>query len=492
MTNNSASSLAKTSRILIVGAGVFGLSTAIHAARRGYTNITVFDRQPYEQSNYDFDKGCDAASADINKIVRTAYGDEIDHQEMCTEAIKEWREWDQEIASGKDLPPGMTTEDRVFVNNGSLSLSATERLDKYEVDSIHGMRAAGLGKSALVTSDDRDQAEASKQGFAHALDPFRRKEKGLPYIGLLDTTGGYAVADNACRLALHKAKRLGVRFVFGDNRGSLKELVYRDESRTDVTGIITEDGSVHSASLVLLACGGWTPALVPQLDGITEATAGSVALVKIPPTSRLREKYSEKNFPTFQFRMYGGRNGGLYGFACDNRGVLKIGYRGTRYTNPLVQPDGKERSVPITRWTLPHRTDKIAAHALAVINHFIDEEMPDVRAEGLGITRTRLCWYTDTFDDHYIIDYVPESTSLMVATGCSGHAFKFLPNIGKHVVDIWEREATDQLPKSRWLWRQLREGQKPDNIIMQGSAGPNTLSKANMVLLVQEAPLAKL
>lgn len=50
------------SPIAIIGAGVFGLST-LDLARRGYTNVTVFDKQPYWNTKYDFDSGCDAASA---------------------------------------------------------------------------------------------------------------------------------------------------------------------------------------------------------------------------------------------------------------------------------------------------------------------------------------------------------------------------------------------------------------------------------------------
>lgn len=55
--------LSKTDPILIVGAGVFGLSTALHLGQRGYTNITVLDKQPYDETLYSYDKGCDAASA---------------------------------------------------------------------------------------------------------------------------------------------------------------------------------------------------------------------------------------------------------------------------------------------------------------------------------------------------------------------------------------------------------------------------------------------
>jgi sarcosine oxidase/L-pipecolate oxidase len=59
-----------SSRVIIVGAGVFGLSTALHLAEAGYTNVTVFDYQPYDQTIYDPEQGCDSASSDINKIYR--------------------------------------------------------------------------------------------------------------------------------------------------------------------------------------------------------------------------------------------------------------------------------------------------------------------------------------------------------------------------------------------------------------------------------------
>jgi sarcosine oxidase / L-pipecolate oxidase len=56
----------KSSPIIIIGAGVFGLSSAIHLALRGYKDVTILDKQPYEQTLYSYDAGCDAASAGEN------------------------------------------------------------------------------------------------------------------------------------------------------------------------------------------------------------------------------------------------------------------------------------------------------------------------------------------------------------------------------------------------------------------------------------------
>jgi sarcosine oxidase / L-pipecolate oxidase len=56
------SRVSKDSKIVIVGAGVFGLSTAEHLLKRGYGAITVLDRS-------DVLPAPDAASCDINKGV---------------------------------------------------------------------------------------------------------------------------------------------------------------------------------------------------------------------------------------------------------------------------------------------------------------------------------------------------------------------------------------------------------------------------------------
>lgn len=51
------------SPIIIVGAGCFGLSTAYHLLKRGFTNLTVLDRAKVLPAK-------DAASTDLNKSER--------------------------------------------------------------------------------------------------------------------------------------------------------------------------------------------------------------------------------------------------------------------------------------------------------------------------------------------------------------------------------------------------------------------------------------
>lgn len=474
----------KSAAIIIVGAGVFGLSTAVHLAQRGYQNVTIFDKQPYHESQYSYFKGCDAASADMNKIFRSGYGAQTEYQALSMEAIDGWNQWNAEIASG-NVPAGMTKDDRVLVNNGNLSMTDKSTLPEFELATIRNMHEAGHGDSQLITYDERHVQMAKERGFGFAVDPFDRQRRGQSYLGVLDTTGGTIMADKACRFALHKAVQLGVRTVFGPQCGEFASLLRspggEGEGGGQVVGIRTLDGKSHRSSRTIMACGGWTPTLLPLLDAVCEATAGSVAIMKLPPD--LARRYSPERFPSWMYKMRDGAEGGLYGFPATADGHMKIGYRGTKYTNPRVQHDGKERSVPVTRYSAaPERvTDQLPAQALRVIKKFVAEFLPELPARGVEIDLTRLCWYTDSWDNHFVIDHVPDDKNVLVATAGSGHAFKYLPNIGAWVADVVEGKDLDRQLVKSWRWRTRPDRQEQViNELMEGATGRRALARTPM------------
>ncbi|KAM5386519.1 hypothetical protein ACJZ2D_000482 [Fusarium nematophilum] len=479
---SKATSPAKADAIIVVGAGIFGLSTVIHLAERGYTSVALFDKQPYEETVYSYLNGCDAASADINKIIRSAYGSQTLYQTLGLEAVKVWDSWNEELRRGGPLvPPGMSDKDVLWINNGDLSCTDADTLPEFERATIKNMEKAGYPDTQLVNNNGDHLRLAEEKGMESMMQPFSK-----PLLGVLDTTGGITLADKACRFALHKAKRLGVRFVLEPRAGNVVSTIKGPDDK--VIGIRTSDGKIHEAALTIIACGGWTPSLVPSLDGFAETTAGSVVIFKIPEPSPLRQRFAPSNFPAWSFKISDGAEAGLYGFPIDENGFLKIGYRGTKYTNPRVQPDGRERSVPITRWSEEEQMRKVPAQALKVIHRFIAEYLPEL-AE-MDIWLTRLCWYTDSFDNHYIIDRVPKNDGLMVVTAGSGHAFKYLPTIGSWVVDIIEGKGLDREAVKAWRWRSLEKGETPVNKLMEGSGGSRTLS--NTPLTSGEAPKSRL
>jgi sarcosine oxidase/L-pipecolate oxidase len=64
-----------------------------------------------------------------------------------------------------------------------------------------------------------------------------------------------------------------------------------------------------------------------------------------------------------------------------------------------------------------------------------------------------LCWFADTVNSDFIVDYVPNtSSSVLLLSGDSGHGFKMFPIFGEWVKNLLESEAGDQ-PVERWRWK---------------------------------------
>ena len=72
---------------------------------------------------------------------------------------------------------------------------------------------------------------------------------------------------------------------------------------------------------------------------------------------------------------------------------------------------------------------------------FLDAFLPD------GYERTlvmKTCLYTKTQDEHFIVDFIPGyDEKVVIATGFSGHGFKFASVIGEIVSDLASRGSTE-------------------------------------------------
>ncbi|KAK7691747.1 hypothetical protein QCA50_005147 [Cerrena zonata] len=162
-------------KVVIVGAGCFGLSTAFHLLRRGFTSVTILDRSPILPAP-------DAASTDINKIVRSSYADKF-YTKLALDAIAEWKNTDE----WKD-----TYRESGVVVIGSGSVSYADKA--YENDVSFGSRIDSLDTSEAIRSCfPSDVKTAAFEGMS----------------GYLNRDGGWAFAAQGVRLLQSKVESLG-------------------------------------------------------------------------------------------------------------------------------------------------------------------------------------------------------------------------------------------------------------------------------------------
>jgi sarcosine oxidase len=55
----------------------------------------------------------------------------------------------------------------------------------------------------------------------------------------------------------------------------------------------------------------------------------------------------------------------------------------------------------------------------------------------------RTCMFTNTPDEHFILNALPEYPQVIVASPCSGHGFKFASVIGEILADLVQRGETE-------------------------------------------------
>ncbi|KAI1637768.1 FAD dependent oxidoreductase [Biscogniauxia mediterranea] len=463
-----------SSRILVVGSGVFGISTALWLARAGYADVTVLDMQDTASAGYDPRAGVDSASADLNKIVRFSYGAEIAYQRLATEAAAMWDEWNRDVIA--ELPGGLRDEGRrLWWRAGMLRMSCTGQFADFEIETLRNMQREGIREFQFKSDDEGDLARAKDRGWAHKLDPCRRQERFGVHKAVLDSTAGFVYAYKSCAWAQHLAKKAGVKTVLDPVRGKVVDILTSKDGRPVA---LTADGVEHVADLIVVAGGGWTPSLLPEVKDLLETTAGSVVTIQLPrDRPDLWERFAPENHPVITWGMKQEKE--VYSFPRDENGVIKIGWRKTKWTNFKDVRGGHRLSVPKTAHVTEEKEDRIPSQAMEGIKEYITVNFPELVP--LGIASTKLCWYTDSIDNSFVVDFVPGRPGVAVCSGGSGHGFKFLPILGREVVKILEGKGSSTVYGPMWKWRG-GSGESPGerNGLEEGESGPRVLSKQKM------------
>lgn len=131
--------------------------------------------------------------------------------------------------------------------------------------------------------------------------------------------------------------------------------------------------------------------------------------------------------------------------------------------------------MPKTAHVTVEKETNIPLQALHAIQEHIAVNLPELAP--FGLASTKLCWYTDSIDNSFVVDHVPGRKGVVVCSGGSGHGFKFLPILGREVVKILEGKET--VFREMWKWRSAPEG-ATRNGLEEGEEGPRVLRKQRM------------
>lgn len=302
-------------------------------------------------------------------------------------------------------------------------------LDKNNNKKKNGLgyvRSSWANVKALASADPSLSAKIEELPNAEAIRAVYGTGGTTGSWGYINRSSGWADAE-ACMDWLYRkvvaTKR--VRFV----NGTAAALLSSASDPSHVTGVrlAAPTGAQQEdkllADLTVLATGAWTPSLIP-LSGRAVATGQVLAYMDITP----EEQAKLANVPTLLNMTTG------YFIITPAQGTLKIARHAYGFLNPTTSPHGVPISSPVTHLTHPNESLVPQAEHVAM-RAALREMIPWPELRDRPFKSTRLCWYTDTPDGDFIIDYHPDLTGLFVASGGSGHGFKFLPVIGDKITD---------------------------------------------------------
>lgn len=400
--------------VLIVGAGIFGTSTAYHLSKThpDPSSIAVIDRTPFPPDH--------AASTDINKIIRPDYSSRF-YMELAYEALEAWDTWSELRGKG------------YYHRTGWLNLSNKGS------DLADRIRQNFRDRGYDPTSDVSLESVRSMFEGIFASTNLNGFEKAYwnPLAGWCDAA---AATAELMRVAVGR----GVNYITDE----VQNLKLGDDG---VRGVITRNGNLLTAKKIVLASGAWTSSILTSTEdtlSIREedriekqitAAAVCVSHYQLSP----REVDQLRSMPVV-----------IYGESGDcqpppSNHLLKLTWAPS-ITNTVVTQSGQKITVP------PERDQRIVSERLKhetrnAISHQVLPQYTRGRTEAYW----RLCWdAVSPSQDHLITKHPhPRLSNLFLAVGGSFHSYKFLPTIGKYVANVLEGRSNGQQKNEHWAWK---------------------------------------
>lgn len=282
---------------------------------------------------------------------------------------------------------------------------------------------------------------AGERGYEQAK-PIPAEEvrrKWPAYCGLMEgwkifhnSSAGWADARTALKRMAEAAMSKGAKYVCGD-AGYVKQLLF--DQNGGCVGARSADGSTHYASRVVLAAGAAAGNLL-DMKGQLVAKGHTVGHIQLSPAEY--EKY--KDVPIIDHF-----EGGIM-FPPQQDRIIKLGaVQFVTSRNPACKG-----SPSLPRYRCDNPGDDIPKPVEEQMREWVRQITPQL-ADRLWF-ETRICWDADMPDFNFLVGQHPEHEGLSLAVGGSAHGFKFLPVIGKYVVEMLEGQL-DRETEGQWRWR---------------------------------------
>ncbi len=226
-------------------------------------------------------------------------------------------------------------------------------------------------------------------------------------VALYEARSGFIDPGAAMNAQLQRAAALGAELRFQEPLVSWEATASGDGVRVETPV------AVYEAGRLVFAPGAWAPELLADMD------------LPLRPDRRViywfepegdPEPFLPGNFPVFIWEPEDGNTFTCFPLLAGERGVKSVFFRagGGPCTPETLDRRVRDAEVELMR-------ESLAEHVPALAGRCVTADV---------------CMYTNTPDEHFVIELHPDHPQVSIASPCSGHGYKFAPVIAEILADL--------------------------------------------------------
>ncbi|KAF3050099.1 hypothetical protein E8E11_002515 [Didymella keratinophila] len=413
-------------RLLIIGAGTFGTSLAVHASKAysDASKITIVDRWSPDASVQDRN----AAAVDINRIIRTDYTSPL-YCNLANEAIHFWF-WGMEV-QGHFHKAGWTVFDGPDQSKEFRS----------------GVRKTFEERGSNVIKEVEAKALIEEHDLLRGIDG------GKLGKGYFNPEAGWVDAASATKAYLRIAESRGAKRVTGE----VEELLLRDDGK-GLAGVRLHDGTALKADKVVIAAGAWTSSLLSPLEDRLDIAEKDRIERQVTAVGRLsayfdlsEEEVKHMMDTKLPIVVIGGEVDIIPPYY--HLPSLKVNDIKTEFTNTVTTASGRRITAPSKKNQM-----NVPAKLVQESEKVIKTNMPEW-TKSRSPDRWRICYDAVTPTEDWVLSQHPNVrlSNTYIAVGGSFHSYKFMPNAGKYILNVLNGKSNGEEKDRAWKWKSEEE-----------------------------------
>ena len=380
---------------IVIGLGGHGSSSVAHLAKHG-ASVIGFEQAAKSTHHH-------GSSHGRSRIIRQAYFEDPRYVPLLKRSFELWRELEVEYAENE--------EEEVQSKEKLLNMTGGIMIGKEDSVVIKGTLAS-------IQTHNLPHEVLNAKDISNRFPAFNVQHDE---IGLLETDAGYLVPELCVDAYRSMAERYGAELHYDEKVikwYTNKCIVDIGDANVeeDIVFVETSTGNTYQTKKLIITAGPWANELY-----------GSLLKDKLQVERRVLFWFEPttgtdifKNIPIYIWDLE--QQGNFYGFPFQEGlpGGVKVAMH---FVDPSINtnctPDTIDRNVSISE--------------TEAIRSVIEKRIPNLNGK---LVSTATCMYTTTEDEHFLIDYLPNTTNIIIASPCSGHGFKFCSCIGEILTEM--------------------------------------------------------